>query len=203
MNDEKVKILLCEDYENLGMLLREYLQTKGYDADLQAIGALTDTSGFLKKTAANTWSLDTNTYLPTSGGTLSGAINMNGNNITNIGTTTYNSSTSITSAVNGKIAHTHTTTSAENLVQIPVTNVDAIIFEYVAYNATKNAVRAGVFIATHNSGNSPQKAHYTTNDSGGSTENYVLSVSIVSTDIFIQATAPEIGWVIKGYVRTL
>jgi hypothetical protein len=33
------------------------------DADLTAIGALTGTSGFLKKTAANTWSLDTNTYL--------------------------------------------------------------------------------------------------------------------------------------------
>ena len=29
-----MKILLCEDDENLGMLLREYLQAKGYDADL-------------------------------------------------------------------------------------------------------------------------------------------------------------------------
>lgn len=38
MNDEKVKILLCEDDENLGMLLREYLQTKSYDADLQPDG---------------------------------------------------------------------------------------------------------------------------------------------------------------------
>ncbi|MCE1155112.1 MAG: response regulator transcription factor [Bacteroidales bacterium] len=38
MNDEKVKILLCEDDENLGMLLREYLQTKGYEADLQPDG---------------------------------------------------------------------------------------------------------------------------------------------------------------------
>lgn len=38
MNDEKVKILLCEDDENLGMLLREYLQTKGYDVDLQPDG---------------------------------------------------------------------------------------------------------------------------------------------------------------------
>ena len=27
--DEKMKILLCEDDENLGMLLREYLQAKG------------------------------------------------------------------------------------------------------------------------------------------------------------------------------
>lgn len=36
---------------------------QGYDADLAAIAALAGTSGFLKKTAANTWSLDTNTYL--------------------------------------------------------------------------------------------------------------------------------------------
>lgn len=36
--DEKQKILLCEDDENLGMLLREYLVAKGYDADLCADG---------------------------------------------------------------------------------------------------------------------------------------------------------------------
>jgi DNA-binding response OmpR family regulator len=34
MTDEKIKILLCEDDENLGMILREYLQSKGYDVDL-------------------------------------------------------------------------------------------------------------------------------------------------------------------------
>jgi DNA-binding response OmpR family regulator len=32
--DEKLRILLCEDDENLGMLLREYLQAKGYTAEL-------------------------------------------------------------------------------------------------------------------------------------------------------------------------
>ncbi len=32
--DKKLRILLCEDDENLGMLLREYLQAKGYDAEL-------------------------------------------------------------------------------------------------------------------------------------------------------------------------
>ena len=32
--DEKVKILLCEDDENLGTLLCEYLIAKGYDAVL-------------------------------------------------------------------------------------------------------------------------------------------------------------------------
>ena len=32
--DEKLRVLLCEDDENLGMLLREYLQAKGYNAEL-------------------------------------------------------------------------------------------------------------------------------------------------------------------------
>lgn len=32
--EDKLRILLCEDDENLGMLLREYLQAKGYLADL-------------------------------------------------------------------------------------------------------------------------------------------------------------------------
>ena len=32
--DDKLKILLCEDDENLGMLLREYLAAKGYVAEL-------------------------------------------------------------------------------------------------------------------------------------------------------------------------
>ncbi len=32
--DDKLKILLCEDDENLGMLLREFLQAKGFNADL-------------------------------------------------------------------------------------------------------------------------------------------------------------------------
>ena len=32
--EEKMKIFFCEDDENLGMLLREYLQAKGYVTDL-------------------------------------------------------------------------------------------------------------------------------------------------------------------------
>lgn len=42
-----------------------------YDADLAAIAAITGTSGLLKKTAANTWELDTNTYLTSSTGVVS------------------------------------------------------------------------------------------------------------------------------------
>lgn len=33
-SEEKMRILLCEDDENLGMLLHEYLQAKGYDTEL-------------------------------------------------------------------------------------------------------------------------------------------------------------------------
>lgn len=36
--EEKLSVLLCEDDENLGMLLREYLQAKGYIVDLQPDG---------------------------------------------------------------------------------------------------------------------------------------------------------------------
>ncbi len=36
--DNKLRILLCEDEESLGMLLREYLQAKGYDAELYLDG---------------------------------------------------------------------------------------------------------------------------------------------------------------------
>ena len=36
--DEKLRILLCEDDENLGMLLREYLQAKGYETELYPDG---------------------------------------------------------------------------------------------------------------------------------------------------------------------
>lgn len=36
--DDRMRILLCEDDENLGILLREYLQAKGFNADLYADG---------------------------------------------------------------------------------------------------------------------------------------------------------------------
>ncbi|MCF0193896.1 MAG: response regulator transcription factor [Bacteroidaceae bacterium] len=38
MVETKKRILLCEDDESLGMLLTEYLQAKGYDAELQPDG---------------------------------------------------------------------------------------------------------------------------------------------------------------------
>ena len=38
MDKKKVRIMLCEDEESLGMLVREYLQAKGYETDLYLDG---------------------------------------------------------------------------------------------------------------------------------------------------------------------
>ncbi|NDV77441.1 response regulator transcription factor [Dysgonomonas sp. 511] len=46
--EEKLKLFLCEDDENLGMLLREYLQAKGYDTDLYIDGEA-GYKGFVKE----------------------------------------------------------------------------------------------------------------------------------------------------------
>jgi hypothetical protein len=53
---------------NLGVAIGTDVQA--YDADLAAIAGISDTSGLLKKTAANTWSLDTTTYAPAASPTL-------------------------------------------------------------------------------------------------------------------------------------
>lgn len=54
-----------------------------FDADLTSIASLTGTSGLLRKTAANTWSLDTNAYI--TGTTLTGDVT--GTGTTSIATT--------------------------------------------------------------------------------------------------------------------
>ncbi|MDR2953593.1 MAG: response regulator transcription factor [Prevotella sp.] len=46
--EEKLRLFLCEDDENLGMLLREYLQAKGYNTDLFTDGEV-GYKGFVKE----------------------------------------------------------------------------------------------------------------------------------------------------------
>jgi hypothetical protein len=66
-------------YEGGTSLANKY-QAK--DADLTAIAALTGTSGFLKKRAANTWALETSTYLKAEADTLQ-TVTTRGNTTTN------------------------------------------------------------------------------------------------------------------------
>ena len=47
MENNKLNIFMCEDDENLGMLLREYLAAKGYDAELFSDGEV-GLRGFMK-----------------------------------------------------------------------------------------------------------------------------------------------------------
>lgn len=46
--EERLRLFLCEDDENLGMLLREYLQAKGFDTDLYPDGEA-GYKGFVKE----------------------------------------------------------------------------------------------------------------------------------------------------------
>lgn len=83
---------------------------QAYDADLSAIAALSGTSGFLKKTAANTWALDTSTYLTANQNiTLSGDVT--GSGATGISVTLANSG--VTSGTYG------------SATQVPVFTVDS------------------------------------------------------------------------------
>jgi hypothetical protein len=85
---------------------------QGYDADLGAIAALSGTSGFLKKTAANTWSLDTNTYLTSE--TFTGTVTSVGgtgsvNGITLTGTVTSSGSLTLGGTLSGVSLSTQVT----------------------------------------------------------------------------------------------
>lgn len=83
---------------------------QGYDADLQAIGALAGTSGFLKKTAANTWSLDTSTYL-----TGNQSISLSGD-VTGSGTTSIAATLSNTGVTAGSYTNANITVDAKGRI---------------------------------------------------------------------------------------
>jgi hypothetical protein len=101
------------------------VDVQAYDADLAAIAALSGTSGLLRKTAANTWSLDTATYLTSNQNiTLSGDVTGSGSTgisvtLANSGVTsgTYGSATQVpVFTVDSKGRITGVTNTAINLI---------------------------------------------------------------------------------------
>lgn len=90
------------------------------DADLTAIAALAGTSGLLRKTAADTWSLDTNTYLTGNQSiTLSGDVS--GSGTTSISVTVSDDSHSHTGTTISSLDASDTTTGTFDVLRIPAT----------------------------------------------------------------------------------
>ena len=83
-NGDPLRTAFTKINDNFTELYTSVDSLQSSDADLTAIAALTGTSGFLKKTAANSWALDTNTYTTLTGTeTLTNkTINLTSNTIT-------------------------------------------------------------------------------------------------------------------------
>jgi hypothetical protein len=98
------------------------------DADLTAIAALTGTSGLLRKTAADTWSLDTNAYVTSSG-------------VTSVtGTAPIVSSGGATPAISITAA---TTSAAGSMSSADKTKLDGIATGATANTGTVTSVATG------------------------------------------------------------
>lgn len=101
------------------------------DADLTAIAGLAGTSGFLKKTAVNTWSLDTNTYL-TGNQSISVSGDATGSGTTSIALTLANSGVTAGTYTKITVDAKGRATSGTSLSSSDVTTA----LGYTPYNST-------------------------------------------------------------------
>ena len=118
---------------------------QAYDADLGAIAALAGTSGFLKKTAANTWALDTSTYL-TANQSITVSGDVSGSGTTSIALTlatvnanvgVYGNGTNVpTVTVNGKGLVTAVSTTA-------IPTATSSVLGLASFNSTDFTVTSG------------------------------------------------------------
>jgi len=124
--------------------------------DLSSIAGLTGTTGLLRKTAANTYSLDTNSYLPLSGGTLASSGSTNTLNINH--SSGSGVATSITKGGNGEALTVVKSSGSGNaasitggvtlLSELNLTTklADAHINSAAVWNAKQNALNGTGFV---------------------------------------------------------
>jgi hypothetical protein len=106
---------------NLGVAIGSNVQA--WDADLDAIAAIAATSGLLKKTAANTWSLDTSTYLTSAVTSVTGTSPI----VSSGGNTPAISIPAATTSVNGYLTSTDWTTfNGKQAALVSGTNIKTV-----------------------------------------------------------------------------
>jgi hypothetical protein len=165
------------------------VDVQAYDADLSSIASISGTSGLLRKTAANTWSLDTNSYLTGNESiTLSG--DATGSGTTAITVTLANSGasagtyTSVTVNAKGLVtAGTSPTTlsgygitDAVSTAQVDVSG--AALNDILIYDGSKFSAASANF-------GSPTNSYFETIGDGAADE-YVITHNLGTRDIFVQ-----------------
>ena len=119
-------------------------------SDLQAIEALTGTNGFLKKTASNTWTLDTNTYLTSYTETdpvfvASAAHGITSNDISNWNSKTSNTGT-VTKVTAGTGLKIGTATSGGDITTTGTINhINSVTAKTAAAQSAKTLTWSGTF----------------------------------------------------------
>lgn len=140
---------------NLGVAIGTNVQA--WDADLDAIAAIAGTSGLLRKTAANTWSLEATAYAPLASPTLTGtpaaptaAVDTN---TTQLATTAYvvgqgylkSSTASSTYLTSATASSTYLTSATASSTYAPISTVSATTANVLSATAGATVGAVGTY----------------------------------------------------------